>query len=78
MRMRTSVQATAGENISQLLRRFKKVISESIKLEDYKSNMFYIKPTTERKKAAGLAKARDKKRVALDQLPSKQKSSKQG
>jgi ribosomal protein S21 len=68
---KTSVRAKDGENINQLLRRFKKVTSDSGKLEEFKDNMFYTKPTTERKNSAGAAKSRNRKRVALDQLPSK-------
>lgn len=68
---KTSVRAKDGENINQLLRRFKKVTSDSGKLEEFKDNMFYTKPTTERKQASGAAKSRNRKRVALDQLPTK-------
>jgi ribosomal protein S21 len=68
---RTSVRAKDGENINQLLRRFKKVSSDSGKLEEFKDNMFYTKPTTERKNSAGAAKSRNRKRVAQDALPTK-------
>jgi small subunit ribosomal protein S21 len=60
-----------NENINQALRRFKKKIDESGLLEDLRNRESYIKPTTRRKKAAGAAKARWKKKLKEQQLPKK-------
>jgi small subunit ribosomal protein S21 len=59
------------ENINQALRRFKKKIEESGTLEDIRKKEFYEKPTTERKRKKGAAKARWKKKLREQQLPPK-------
>ncbi len=59
------------ENINQALRRFKKKIEESGVLETLRKKEFYEKPTTERKRKAGAAKARWKKKLREQQLPPK-------
>lgn len=52
-----------GENISQALRRFKRKVEDSGKLEVLRKKEFYEKPTTERKRRAGAAKARYRKKL---------------
>jgi small subunit ribosomal protein S21 len=59
------------ENINQALRRFKKKIDESGLIEDLRNRECYIKPTTQRKKAAASAKARWQKKLREQQLPKK-------
>ena len=59
------------ENINQALRRFKKKIEESGLLDTLRKNEFYEKPTTERKRKKGAAKARWKKKLRDQQLPPK-------
>ena len=59
------------ENINQALRRFKKKIEESGVLEDIRKKEFYEKPTTERKRKKGAAKARWRKKLRDQQLPPK-------
>jgi small subunit ribosomal protein S21 len=60
-----------NENINQALRRFKKKIEESGLLETLRSKEFYEKPTTQRKRAKGAAKARWRKKLRDQQLPPK-------
>ena len=52
-----------GENITQALRRFKRKVEDSGKLEVLRKKEFYEKPTTERKRRAGAAKARYRKKL---------------
>lgn len=59
------------ENINQALRRFKKKIEEGGILEDVRAKEFYEKPTTERKRKKGAAKARWQKKLRENQLPKK-------
>lgn len=59
------------ENINQALRRFKKKVEESGLLETLRSKEFYEKPTTQRKRAKGAAKARWRKKLRDQQLPPK-------
>lgn len=59
------------ENINQALRRFKKKVEESGVLDDLREREHYVKPTTQRKKAAGAAKARWQKKLREQQLPKK-------
>lgn len=58
-------------NVNQALRKFKKKVDDSGKLEDVKAKMFYEKPTTERKRKKGAAKARWRKQLREQQLPKK-------
>jgi small subunit ribosomal protein S21 len=60
-----------NENISQVLRRFKRKVEESGILDDLRKKEFYEKPTTERKRKKGAAKARLKKQIRDNQLPKK-------
>ena len=57
--------------INVALRKFKQKIDDSGKLEDIKENMFFEKPTTERKRKKGMAQARWKKKLRDQQLPKK-------
>lgn len=52
-----------NENISQALRRFKRKVEDSGKLEILRKKEFYEKPTTKRKREAGAAKARYRKKL---------------
>jgi small subunit ribosomal protein S21 len=70
-RIRTGVCAKEQENINQALRRFKKKVEESGKLLDLREKEFYEKPTTERKRAKGAAKARLAKKIKKEALPKK-------
>lgn len=67
-----SVHARDNENITQMLRRFKKKVNESGILEDVRQNEFYQKPSTVRKRAKASAKARWQKKLRMEQLPQKQ------
>jgi small subunit ribosomal protein S21 len=59
------------ENINQALRRFKKKVEESGLLDKLRQKEFYEKPTTERKRKKGAAKARWRKKLRDAQLPKK-------
>jgi len=60
-----------NENINSALRRFKKKVEESGVLETLRKKEFYEKPTTERKRKKGAAKARWAKKLRDQQLPPK-------
>lgn len=59
------------DNIEKALRKFKKKVAESGKLQDLKDREFYEKPTVTRKKAKSAAKNRWRKKLADQQLPKK-------
>jgi len=59
------------ENINQALRRFKKKVEEAGILDTLRKKEFYEKPTTERKRKKGAAKARWRKQLRSQQLPPK-------
>ena len=67
----TGVTVKDGENINQALRRFKRKIDDSGLLDTLRSKEFYEKPTTERKRKKGAAKARWRKKLRDQQLPKK-------
>ena len=67
----TGVVLKEHENINQALRRFKKKIEEAGTLDTLRSKEFYEKPTTERKRKKGAAKARWAKKLREAQLPKK-------
>ena len=67
----TGITVRDNENINQSLRRFKKKIEESGILDDLRKHEFYEKPTTERKRKKGAAKARWRKKLESQQLPKK-------
>jgi small subunit ribosomal protein S21 len=67
----TGITVRDNENINQSLRRFKKKIEEAGILDDLRKHEFYEKPTTERKRKKGAAKARWRKKLQSQQLPKK-------
>ncbi len=67
----TGITVRDNENINKSLRRFKKKIEESGLLDDLRKHEFYEKPTTERKRKKGAAKARWRKKLESQQLPKK-------
>ena len=71
-RKRGIVVEVRDDNITSALRTFKRKVDDSNKLEDIKARMFYEKPTTERKRKKGAAKARWNKKLREQQLPKKQ------
>ena len=66
-----SVLVTDG-NVEKALRKFKKKVQESGFLEELRARETYEKPTTERKRKKGAAKARWRKQLRSQQLPKKQ------
>jgi len=60
-----------NENINQTLRRFKKKVEEAGILDALRQKEFYEKPTTERKRKKGAAKARWRKKLRDKELPKK-------
>ena len=58
-------------NVEKALRKFKKKIQESGLLDELRSRETYEKPTTERKRKKGAARARWRKRLRDQQLPKK-------
>jgi len=59
------------DNINVALRKFKRKMDDSGKLIEVVARQFYEKPTTERKRKAGAAKSRWKKKLREQQLPKK-------
>jgi small subunit ribosomal protein S21 len=57
--------------VEQALRKFKKKIQEDGLLDELRARETYEKPTTERKRKKGAAKARLRKRLRDHQLPKK-------
>jgi small subunit ribosomal protein S21 len=57
--------------INVALRKFKQKVDDSGKLEELKARMFFEKPTTERKRKKGAARARWLKKLREQQLPKK-------
>lgn len=60
-----------NDQVDRALRKFKKKIADSGKLEDLKARQFYEKPTTERKRKKGAAESRWRKKLRDQQLPPK-------
>jgi small subunit ribosomal protein S21 len=58
-------------NVEKALRKFKKKIQDSGLLDELRSRETYEKPTTERKRKKGAARARARKRLAAQELPKK-------
>jgi len=58
-------------NVEKALRKFKKKIMESGKLQDLREREFFEKPTTERKRKKSQAKRRWTKKLEAQQLPKK-------
>jgi small subunit ribosomal protein S21 len=65
-----SVRITDG-NVEKALRKFKKKIQEDGLLEELRARETYEKPTTERKRKKGAARARLRKQIRSQQLPKK-------
>jgi small subunit ribosomal protein S21 len=57
--------------INVALRKFKQKVDDSGVLETLRAKMFYEKPTTERKRKKGAAKARWQKKLREQELPKK-------
>jgi small subunit ribosomal protein S21 len=58
-------------NVEKALRKFKKKVMESGLLDDLRARETYEKPTTERKRKKGAARARWRKQLRSQQLPKK-------
>ena len=58
-------------NVEKALRKFKKKIQESGLLDELRERQTYEKPTTERKRKKGAARARLRKQIRSQQLPKK-------
>jgi small subunit ribosomal protein S21 len=58
-------------NVEKALRKFKKKVQESGLLDELRARETYEKPTTRRKRAKGVAKARWRKKLRDQQLPKK-------
>jgi len=58
-------------NVEKALRKFKKKVQESGLLDDLRARETYEKPTTERKRKKGAARARLRKQIRSQQLPKK-------
>lgn len=67
----SSVVLRENENINQALRRFKKKVEDAGTLDTLRKKEFYEKPTTERKRKKGAAKARWRKQLRSQELPKK-------
>ena len=65
-----SVRVTDG-NVEKALRKFKKKIQEDGLLNELRARETYEKPTTERKRKKGAARARLRKQIRSQQLPKK-------
>jgi len=59
------------DNVERALRKFKKKIQESGLLDELRARETYEKPTTERKRKKGTARARWRKKLRDQQLPKK-------
>jgi small subunit ribosomal protein S21 len=68
---RFGLSVEVGENFNAALRKFKKKVDESGKLQDVLAKQSYEKPTTERKRKKGAAKARWKRHLRDQTLPPK-------
>ena len=67
----TGITLRENENINQALRRFKRKVEDAGTLDTLRAKEFYEKPTTERKRKKGAAKARWKKKLRNESLPPK-------
>lgn len=62
----------AGEMpFNTVLKKFKQKVEDSGKLEEIRERMFFEKPTTERKRKKGAARARWLKKLKSQELPKK-------
>jgi small subunit ribosomal protein S21 len=69
-RIKRGVPVVDG-NVDRALRKFKKKISDSGLLEELRQRETYEKPTTERKRKRGAARARWLKHLRSQELPKK-------
>jgi small subunit ribosomal protein S21 len=60
-----------NDNVEKALRKFKKKIMESGKLQELREREFYEKPTTARKRAKNQARRRWQKKLESQALPKK-------
>jgi small subunit ribosomal protein S21 len=58
-------------NVEKALRKFKKKVQESGLLDELRARQTYEKPTTERKRKKGAARARLRKQIRSQSLPKK-------
>lgn len=58
-----------NDNVEKALRKLKKKVSESNKLQEVRDREFYEKPTSVRKRKKSAAKARWRKQLRDQQLP---------
>lgn len=58
-------------NVEKALRKFKKKVQESGLLDELRERQTYEKPTTERKRKKGAARARLRKQLRSQSLPKK-------
>lgn len=58
-----------NDTVDKALRKFKKKVAESRLLQILKEREFYEKPTTAKKRAAGAAKNRWRKKLEAQSLP---------
>ena len=58
-----------NDNVEQALRRFKKKVANSGKLQEVRDREQYEKPTTRRKRKLAAAKNRWQKKLASEKLP---------
>ena len=65
------ITVQVGDNFNSALRKFKKKVDDAGLLLEVLSRQFYEKPTTTRKRKAGAAKARWRKKLRDQQLPKK-------
>ena len=67
----TTVRLRENEPFEVALRRFKRTIEKNGLLTDLRAREFYEKPTAERKRKKGAARARLRKQIRSQQLPKK-------
>lgn len=67
-KVRTSVTLKEHENIAQALKRLKRKVETSGKLEALRKKQAYEKPTTARKREKGAAVARYRKKLQKEEL----------
>jgi small subunit ribosomal protein S21 len=70
-RMTGSTVFVTNDNVEKAIRKFKKKIQESGKLQELRDREFYEKPTTARKKAKNQARRRWLKKLSAESLPKK-------
>lgn len=66
-----STVTVTHDNVDKALRKFKKKIQDSGKLQDLREREFYEKPTTKRKRKKNQAKRRWNKKLEDQALPKK-------